>query len=1458
MLTALFILTGISLAARVVAFYYDQKTEAEAEREERLLELHRQFSAAEGQKREALRQRLVNVYLTDVEEQRGLFREVASNLEHAADRLERHLGSETTPLRSAALRVLLRGLRSKTQKAFANVEYLDWLEARIRRIAVGGGAPEEVPSLSLPADFPFVGHIVELPSGAKDGRVRLAYGFAQLDDPGPGAVEGASAFVREHGRGSETTLSLARAVLQSQFLEEPGVSFDARVERVERHGAILDFLGVKLWLESRERIDPTAPIVRGARLQVYPVDWRFDLGWLDRRKTHVVRVSERREASLRESAFSDIGLVVPDELGASFHERFGQLTESTQPWLIQPHEDEGGQDEPKRLLFQQGDDAFVARVQRDGSRPRFVLERIIRAGARGLDPAGLYASFEVPLVVVLESELETLLNGDEWGRHFAELDVFLCEEFRVQRRLKAGQAGAVYFRRWGKLLGRLIRHKVRLDDGVELGAGGRLLSERNRRWSIRVNGARTAVLQEYLDRHAADEHESFVIATEREVIGPVWRDAKEAGLFELRAFAGQERLLQHGSAALRLHAAGFPSPEIQQRRAIEALRRGDVVNPSIRQALLTPGETKPNPDGGRTLIEPSPLIASDPVQRQVVERLNAERDLACLQGPPGAGKTTVIIELIQQQLRREPHARILVVSQSNVAVDNVLLGLHEKVGKGRLLRIGHRDKMHPDVLALGVDIERRHLDYVEHRRRASIPEALRPLHDSWLQQLGANVSPDVAELLIAQHQVVGATCVGLANRRVELDRREFDLVVIDEAARATPGELLLPLLRAHKAILVGDQNQLPPTIDESLRDEDCEVGVALPDVRAMYAETLFERLFNGLERAGGAHRLATQYRMPAPISRVISRMFYGGALGCGWKPREPRPVLMAHPLTWLDTSEMPSFHSTPDENNSQKNLGEVDLVTELLAILVHLARRRQSTGLKVAVITSYAAQKRELDEALGSSSFVGAPVSIAVNTVDAFQGKEADLVIFCTTRSRGSVAFINDRHRLNVALSRARMECVVIGARDFLTAAPTTGAENLFAHLATEMQQEGASFLRVKLGGADELAPVLAREARDVARPVELVKKERSGAAQLAFKSAAARGLLAVVDVGTTSTKVLVSDRGRFLREGFSWSLMKQFPEVSRGGLNDVNVAVGRDGLIDLGRLDRAVRLQKNVARNLWSIGVQPEDTIAIATGAIRGAPNRAEVLDHLSRAGGVPLEVLSGRDEARWSLLSCCLSSLTLPGELIVSIDHGGGSTEVSMGRWTKEGLDLVSSVSMPIGTSGLCNFALNEDERITVGEACHAVRRHVEALVAREAINAPDVSATVIGMGSSLLKAWKGKTAEEVHGLEVDPARLRARLDRVLTRDDLAGKPFAELVAFGRADDGARSATAANQIAIVMGVPVFEVLLQRLGSRRLKVSGATLRHGIFFAGALGLLQPWAPQRSGPSIRSSQRHRRG
>ncbi|MCQ6551983.1 AAA domain-containing protein [Streptomyces sp. C10-9-1] len=459
---------------------------------------------------------------------------------------------------------------------------------------------------------------------------------------------------------------------------------------------------------------------------------------------------------------------------------------------------------------------------------------------------------------------------------------------------------------------------------------------------------------------------------------------------------------------------------------------------------------------------------------QIVSDMLKLHPFYALQGPPGTGKSTVVARALRDYLGGEYGARVLVSAQSNDALDQLAGKIVEELGpriEDRSLLVLRELSRSRDPQDLPPGLRRLTAeplaeDMVRHieQRVADGCRGAEPGEEDLMRRWAAVARADMVELtqrITSGADVVLATCsvAGELTDEVRDPSDMFDWVIIEEAAKAWPTEIVMPLVLGVRWTLIGDYLQLGPH-----RAQDVESflhGLASNqherirlhyDQRESYLEfvQLFRRFFDGYtpgrpaDAARPADVLGMQFRMHPTIALPFATAFYpsgpdgdpsapaAGApesrtflrsapdLGRVHGHRRPE-YLRDAPLVWLDTSRRAGC----GDIGHWSNPGEVEVVEELVREL-GLAERTDDRQL--TVLTPYRGQVRALERDF---------LKGRVHTVHSFQGGEAETVVVSLVRSvdRGPDPRRNVGHTalpevVNVMLSRARSLLVVVGNLD--------------------------------------------------------------------------------------------------------------------------------------------------------------------------------------------------------------------------------------------------------------------------------------------------------------------------------------------------------------------------------------------------------------------------------------------
>ncbi|HZO75689.1 MAG TPA: AAA domain-containing protein [Ktedonobacteraceae bacterium] len=331
-----------------------------------------------------------------------------------------------------------------------------------------------------------------------------------------------------------------------------------------------------------------------------------------------------------------------------------------------------------------------------------------------------------------------------------------------------------------------------------------------------------------------------------------------------------------------------------------------------------------------------------------------------------------------------------------------------------------------------------------------------------LQQDGIEVPKHVWEMFLQNANVYGTTCVhsgtyGFLNTITNIRKKGFDYVIIDEVSKASANELLIPCLFGKKIILVGDHKQLPPLIHSEMAeqlhelakkyaDNDDQVSMNLKTIQRHFFSAFFAERFEYLsQRAPHYQRtlmLTRQYRMHSQIMGTINQ-FYNGALtqGCRDEEREHfleicwwLPNSEAH-LAWIDTSPN-KYWIHQQEGESRLNQAEAFLIIGVLKDIIDKlgasSSQCQIRPLEIGIISVYRAQTNLL-QSLYKQQMQDVPADILVEfgTVDAFQGREQDIILLSLVLNDKNTmpsSFLADPRRINVAMSRARRLLLIFGS----------------------------------------------------------------------------------------------------------------------------------------------------------------------------------------------------------------------------------------------------------------------------------------------------------------------------------------------------------------------------------------------------------------------------------------------
>lgn len=640
-----------------------------------------------------------------------------------------------------------------------------------------------------------------------------------------------------------------------------------------------------------------------------------------------------------------------------------------------------------------------------------------------------------------------------------------------------------------------------------------------------------------------------------------------------------EELPRRGS--LTVDAERTMSKLRREQNAVRRVFEGQSIRSDLKDILSDPAL---NPAPEAITVDDYVQSHLDEPKRRVVASVLGAHGISLVQGPPGTGKTTLIAELVAQQLKRNPGSQILLASQTHIALDHALSKVASVTPSASVLRIGapeqlsaqleawtvpsqlalwraetetavdafvkqhlalsgsleveargtatrlraqverrirtaeelsvaerelalalsQRDstragieslftavaaldqagrdstaeitsdlaKLSDMVAQLGADLEQRapgfkrigglrekisalkdRLAELSHDTRRAFDtlrtidefadvadesellgrieetmtaederaQAFQLLAEEWLERF--RPSPEFRVALLFRASIVASTCVALTGSR-GAERVEFDLCIIDEASKASPTELMVPMANARQWVLVGDDKQLPPFLEPKLSAPEFLAE------RDLTRDEVDERLFTELAGALPAacvSVLNSQHRMHPAIGDLVSKVFYRGQLISAQRDMSPLVQrALGAAVTWHDTGVK---HTERRVGLSFENRAEAREIAEIVSSIDSYAVLVGEKEVEIAVLSGYAAQVHTLQEVLSSAKSKLRVARVKAATIDSYQGQEADICIVSLTRSNrhGNVGFLGQRERLNVAISRARDGLIIVG-----------------------------------------------------------------------------------------------------------------------------------------------------------------------------------------------------------------------------------------------------------------------------------------------------------------------------------------------------------------------------------------------------------------------------------------------
>lgn len=378
---------------------------------------------------------------------------------------------------------------------------------------------------------------------------------------------------------------------------------------------------------------------------------------------------------------------------------------------------------------------------------------------------------------------------------------------------------------------------------------------------------------------------------------------------------------------------------------------------------------------------------------------------------------------------------------------------------------------------------------------------------TWENVLNEKRNDIMTNILIESSNVVGATCIGINTNRKFVDVK-FDVSILDESGQIQVHDAIVPMTRAKKNLLLGDHLQIPPTVNEDMKNLCMHDDVSTKLLEMSFFEYLFKKIEERDKNTPNIVKLNEQFRMPGNISEIISEKFYENNYHARYNMDNWKPLISGvnTSLLVVSTSNEENRYEVKDkENQGYHNELEAEIVVDIIENLLKSGNlnAKTSSGRNlepqdyIGVIAAYSKQVRYIRTCIAKRGLElhEDQIKAMVATLDSFQGQERPVIIYSSTRSTNykspqdpRVGFMKELRRLNVAFTRSQNQLVIIGDMDYLTTCEYEERDNKTGEsIKNKSEKEYSEFMRllvnkVKNGSGEYV---------DVKRLHQMLKEEK-------------------------------------------------------------------------------------------------------------------------------------------------------------------------------------------------------------------------------------------------------------------------------------------------------------------------------------------------------------------------------
>lgn len=724
-------------------------------------------------------------------------------------------------------------------------------------------------------------------------------------------------------------------------------------------------------------------------------------------------------------------------------------------------------------------------------------------------------------------------------------------------------------------------------------------------------------------------------------------------------------------------------------------------------------------------------------------------------------------------------------------------------------------------------------------------------------------------------------------------RLRFDVVIQDEASKATPAELSMPLSYGKKAVVIGDHRQLPPNLDKEdilfklqmqrlkakNREERDRIFELEKYVRKNYEileKSHFERLFRQIDSTLKG-TFDTQYRMHQDINDVIYQFYVEeNGLRCGVADSDrqhginiPGLISPDNHVIWVDTNS-PEFR----DGTSRANKGEVEAIKWVLEKL------SQSEGFQayqnslsnneereIGLITFYGSQIKNLRPVVASTESKG--LHIKLSSVDRFQGMERNIIIVSLVRSnlisqswwqrpdfrsypekgyaiQRDLGFAKSPNRLNVALSRAKRLLIIVGNSEHFSSYVNSSGNAIYRNVFEIIKNNphGRIINRFITKPEQEKNYKIRRVPMPTKRSVNLNTRDINVSLDKNLRITETwltdngepvdNPHMAVLELSTKSVKLLYAHDEQSILTSTSFDFKNFVPEgkitETGKGLDDQNVMN-----MDYFRA-RVMPVILNMKRTMIREGI--DVVYSVATAAYRTAKNRDEIIECIRSEAGINVRILSKKEESVATMFAYGISTRykaeIQQSQHAVMIDQGGGSTEVSV---FNQG-DLIGSYSINLGTTALRNMLTKDTSSDTsiqdaLKKSDQMLRERMVAFMRNMSFAMQSDSETFcVSVGTAITAATKKSSNAKQHDTIMTYETISQRIESLTAQIIDRFATVGDLVGWEQElkwEKQLKGDTMEKCLTMRMGLPMYLIIMEKFGIKAIHVCGTGLWYGVY-----------------------------